>query len=362
MTFSVIIPCYNHAHFLEESLSSLIRQSYHDWEAIIVNDGSTDNTEEVAYKWCKIDSRIKFISITNSGLSTARNKGIEFSSGEFIALLDADDKYASNHLELISKSFKTDADIVFTGYTYFSGNTVENHDVNLCTETNFSQIVYHNLVPPVAVAFKRSLLLQSGNFDSSLKSAEDWDLWIRFFKVGAKLGILENSSCYYRISENSMSRQFLTMYDSLKTVSLRAYNYDNRILSEYICNLDDKYLSEESIKRSLMMCLGVAIVQEKYDSASDLFINETNFFGFSYKEADFRLMCSYLNFRYNTSSKDLDWIFSVLRPRFKKFIDDLNLEGVNKEYALNEIFSIHNKIRIKQKCGFLSPLINRISW
>jgi glycosyltransferase involved in cell wall biosynthesis len=362
MKFSVIIPCYNHAHFLNDSLSSLLSQSYSDWEAIIVNDGSTDNTIVVASNWCNLDSRIKLVSISNKGLSTARNKGFEFSSGDFIALLDSDDKYASNHLELISKLFKEDADLVFTGYTYFSDNAVVNHNVNLSAEFNFSQILNHNIVPPVAVAFKRTLLLQSGYFDSSLKSAEDWDLWIRFFKIGAKLSILEKSSCYYRISENSMSRQFLSMYDALKTVSLRAYNYDSRIFSEYTFNFDYKNLLEESIKRSLMMCVGVAIFQEKYDIAYDLFIKESIYFGFSYKETDFRLMCSYLNFRYNTSSKDLDWVFGVIRPRFKKFIDILNLKGIDKEHALSEIFAIHNKIRFKKSFGFLSPLINQISW
>ena len=362
MKFSVIIPCYNHAHFLDDSLSSLISQSYTDWEAIIVNDGSTDNTVEVANKWCKIDPRIKLITISNSGLSSARNKGVEFSTGEFIPLLDADDKYESNHLESILKSFQDNADLVFTGYTYFTAKNPILHVVCLNKETNFNLILHRNIVPPVAVAFKKSLLLLSGVFDSSLKCAEDWDLWIRFYKIGAKLCVVEKATAFYRISLDSMSRQFITMYDAMKTVSLRAYKYDSRILTDYTCNQDDKNLSKETIKRSLMMCLGVAIVQEKYEAASYLFINETNYFGFSYKESDFRFMCSYLNFRYSTTSKDLEWVFGVLRPRFKKFLDELNLEGVNKKDALNDIFSIHNKIRIKQKWGFLSPLINRISW
>ena len=362
MKFSVIIPCYNQAHILDDSLSSLLSQSFTDWEAIIVNDGSIDNTVEIANKWCNVDPRIKLITISNCGLSSARNKGVEFSTGEFIALLDADDKYESNHLESILKSFKDNADLVFTGYTYFTAKDPILHVVSLNKETNFNLILHRNIVPPVAVAFKKSLLLLTGGFDSSLKSAEDWDLWIRFYKIGAKLGVVEKVTAFYRISLDSMSRQFITMYDALKTVSLRAYKYDSRILKEYTYNQDDQNLSEETIKRSLMMCLGVAIVQDKYDAAIYLFINETNYFGFSYKDSDFRFMCSYLNFRYSTSSKDLDWIFGVLRPRFKKFIDELNLEGVNKKDALNEIFSIHNKIRIKQKWGFLSPLINHIQW
>jgi hypothetical protein len=151
------------------------------------------------------------------------------------------------------------------------------------------------------------------------------------------------------------------MYNALKTVSLRVYKFDSRISSQYIYNTEDIKLSEQSIKRSLLMCLGVGIVQEKYDSAADLFKIENDIFGFKYIPSDFRFMCSYLNFRYYNSKKDMDWVFYVLKPRFQKFLNKINLEGINKKEALNEIFAIHNKIRNKQKWGFLSPLVNRLS-
>lgn len=365
MTFSIIIPCYNQAHFLDESVSNLIDQTYQNWEAIIVNDGSTDNTIEIASGWVSRDSRIKLVShTTNYGLAHARNTGINLANGEFIAFLDCDDKFSPLHLDLFYSEFKNEFDIVFSSYCYFSKYGTILHTVKIDKKIRFDKILSGNIVPPVAVIFRRSTLNLTGLLDISLTSTgtEDWDLWIRFYKIGAKLGVVNNATAFYRISFDSMSRQFITMYDALKTVSLRAYKYDSRILTEYTYNQDDKNLSEETIKRSLMMCLGVAIVQEKYDVATYLFISETKYFGFSYKESDFRFMCSYLNFRYSTTSKDLEWVFGVLRPRFKKFIDELNLEGVNKKDALNYIFSIHNRIRIKQKWGFLSPLINRILW
>lgn len=348
---------------MDEAVSSLVAQTYSNWEAIIINDCSTDNTNEIASAWVSRDFRIKLIShIANFGLAHARNTGINYANGDFIAFLDSDDKFSPLHLELFYSEFNNGFDIVFSSYSYFSKNDTILHTVKIDKKLTFDKILSGNIVPPVAVIFRHSLLSLTGLLDISLTSTgtEDWDLWIRFHKIGTKLGIVEKATAFYRISLDSMSRQFITMYDALKTVSLRACKYDSRIFSEHKYTQEDYNLSVESIKRSLMMCLGVAIVQEKYDSARDLFINETNYFGFSYKESDFRFMCSYLNFRYNTSSKDLDWVFGVLRPRFKKFIDELNLEGVNKKDALNEIFSIHKKIRIKQKWGFLSPLINRI--
>ena len=364
MIYSVIIPCYNQGHFLNYSLESLINQSYTNWEAIIINDGSTDNTNEIVCAWVSLDSRIKLISLTtNNGLANARNVGIKHAKGDFISFLDSDDKFSPLHLELFYNEFKNGFDIVFSSYSYFSINDTILHTVKIDKKISFDKILSGNIVPPVAVIFRRSLLNFTGLLDVTLTSTgtEDWDLWIRFYKISAKLGVVENATALYRISLDSMSRQFITMYDALKTVSLRAYKFDSRIPLEYINNKNHKNSSQESIKRFLMMCLGVAVVQEKYDSAHDLFINETRHFGFSYKESDFGFMCSYLNFRYNTSPKDLEWVFGHLRPRFKKFIDELNLEGVNKKDALNVIFSIHSKIRVKQKWGFLAPLINRIS-
>ena len=160
MLFSVIIPCYNQAHFLNDALSSLVAQNYTNWEAIIVNDGSIDNTFEVSDAWCKKDSRIKYISTSNNGLSAARNTGIDFSDGEYISLLDADDKYAVTHLESMSKILNEGFDIVFSGYSYFSDELLNCHTVNLNKELEFKLILQGNIVPPVSVAFKNQFCMK----------------------------------------------------------------------------------------------------------------------------------------------------------------------------------------------------------
>jgi glycosyltransferase involved in cell wall biosynthesis len=361
MFFSVIIPCYNHAQYLDETLSSLVGQTYADWEAIIVNDGSEDNTVEVADSWCKKDIRIKLISTANNGLSSARNTGIEFSTGEYIALLDADDKYEFNHLDSLLNVFQAGPDIVFTGYRYFSDCTSIKHSVRLNKSMNFKDILDGNIVPPVAVSFKRSIFNLSGGFDTSLKSAEDWDLWIRCYKIGCCLGISENTSTFYRISPNSMSRQFLTMYEALKKVSLQAYDFDSRISIEYLLNKSISNSNFDSIKKNLLLCLGVAILQNKNLIAVDLFRREMKMFKLTFKNTDFKYLCSYLSFRYNISKEDLNWVFVNLHPQFLAFFQELSLPGLDVNDTMKEVFSVHNKIRNKQKWGFLSPLVNRIS-
>ena len=93
---SVIVPCYNQAQYLDECLQSVLDQSYQNWECIIVNDGSSDDTEEIANKWSKNDERIKYIYKENEGLSSARNLGVKISLGEFIYFIDSDDSLNGN--------------------------------------------------------------------------------------------------------------------------------------------------------------------------------------------------------------------------------------------------------------------------
>ena len=97
---SVVIPAYNAEQFLDETLESVLSQTYENWECIIVNDGSTDSTESVAKKWCEKDSRFRLTDKENGGPSSARNWGIKESKAEYIAFLDADDLYMPNFLEV----------------------------------------------------------------------------------------------------------------------------------------------------------------------------------------------------------------------------------------------------------------------
>jgi glycosyltransferase involved in cell wall biosynthesis len=361
LSFTVVIPCFNQAHFLNDSISSLIQQTFQDWEAVVVNDGSADNTNYIADLWCKKDSRIKLISTSNMGLSAARNTGIQFSTREYIALLDADDKFAPSHLDSMLDAFKKDVDIVFCGYTYFSRGKDQLHVVTLDEKLNFDQILHKNLVPPISVAFKRSSLELCGFFDTTLKSAEDWDLWIRFYKSGAQLGINQHSTTFYRISENSMSRQYSTMYEELKKVAIRAIEKDLRISPNFALNIEIKCTDLTSVKKSLLMCLGVAVSQNRISEAIDLFKKEKQLFNFEFIGSDFKLMCSYLSFRYNVSRNDIKYAFEVLYPRFSQFLTGLDFSDSDQKAILSEIFSVHTKLQIRYKWGFLSPFINRFN-
>ena len=105
---SIIIPCYNQAKYLSETLDSVLNQTYQDWECIIINDGSSDNTEDIAKKYCANDSRFFYIYQDNQGVVAARNNAISQSHGKYILPLDGDDIIHKRYLEVAVKVIERD--------------------------------------------------------------------------------------------------------------------------------------------------------------------------------------------------------------------------------------------------------------
>src|SRR6476660_4851457 len=119
---SVIVPCYNHAQYLSKALESVLVQTYNNWECIIINDGSTDNTKEVVADFCERDTRFRYLYQQNKGLANARNTGLKLSTGEYIQLLDADDAILKTKFEKQIALMESDsADICICDYRNING-------------------------------------------------------------------------------------------------------------------------------------------------------------------------------------------------------------------------------------------------
>lgn len=219
---SVIIPAYNYAHFLPQAINSIVQQTYTNWECIIVDDGSTDDTRKVAEQFADADNRIKYYYQTNAGLSASRNKGIELAKGELIQLLDADDllhpEKFSKQLDVFTKNEK--ADIVYSDYKWFKdqiqsawiapgyyseikGDAVKAFLKNW--EKGFS-------IPIHSYLFKRSCFTKWGVFDQALPTHEDLDLQLRFSLKGAKYVYSEGVMAYYRVHQTSMAKDLTLMH------------------------------------------------------------------------------------------------------------------------------------------------------
>lgn len=199
---SVIVPCYNQSHFLDEALTSVYNQTTKDWECIIVDDGSNDQTKVVAKRWCDKDSRFLYVYQENAGLSAARNKGINNAKGIYVLPLDADDKISESYIALALNAFKKNENVkvVYANAEKF-GAVSGKWNLKEFSLINLSR---NNMIFCSAF-FKKSDWERVGGFDvNMLYGWEDWEFWIALLKNGGEVVKLKNTCFFYRIKENSM--------------------------------------------------------------------------------------------------------------------------------------------------------------
>jgi len=343
--FSIIIPCYNQAHFLPDCIESLLKQTHSNWEAIIVNDGSADKTSEVAITYCIKDNRIRLIEKENGGLSSARNKGIENANGDRFIFLDSDDFLYEKCLENIASIIQTVDDncLIRCGYSYITEDKQKIlSNVNIYPKKSlYPEILEGNLGPCHSICISKKLVESIGFFDESLKSVEDWDFWMRAVKAGCTIKVISNPLVYYRYSKNSMSRDSFVMYESLKTVISRGPKKDKRILVASILNQDYEFDTTRVLEKVLLRSIGVGVMQGKIQESLDFLRSESKKEMNQFHSKDFELMCSYLSFRYWYSKSDIDEVFEKYYPHFDHFFDVAGYSKRFKTKALYYIFKRH---------------------
>lgn len=199
---SVVVPCFKQAQYLPEALNSILEQSYTNWECIIVDDGSPDETAIVASKFCKSDPRFKYLKKENGGLSSARNAGIKTASGSLLLPLDADDKIHPDYIKLAVDAFikNPDLDVVYCKAYFFGEKTGE----WLLEPYSYEKLLHNNMIFCSAV-FKKQKFANTSGYNENLKNGfEDWDLWIRMLKPVSQIVQLTETLFYYRIKKESM--------------------------------------------------------------------------------------------------------------------------------------------------------------
>ena len=209
-TFSVIIPCYNAASTIQRTLFALTQQTFDDFEAIIINDGSEDLGPQIVKKFTSDDPRFKLINFTqNQGLSNARNIGLDYSSGKYICFLDSDDWWPSNKLEVFKKHFNKGYDFLFSDYTRVYENTKKEIYVKVKKEIKYEDLLMFNPIP-LSTAALNSEKLGMIKF-KDIKLSEDWVFWLDLFKNKIRpLGINKNLM-FYNVNSNSLSSNKLKM-------------------------------------------------------------------------------------------------------------------------------------------------------
>ena len=225
---SVIIPAYNSMNYLPETMASLFAQTFDDFEAIIVNDGSDDDIETWVAQNLK-DRRVKLVSQDNQGAPVARNTGIANAKGEYIAFLDADDLWEATKLEKQVQILDQNPEVglVYTWVTYIneqgtsSGRIVKNQvegDV-------WVRIVQRNIIDCGSVPLVRHQCLETlGAFDPSLSSGQDWDLWIRIAS-DYQFAAIKEPLVYYRQHQNNKSKNYHKKIQNFQRIIEKAFQH-----------------------------------------------------------------------------------------------------------------------------------------
>lgn len=248
MKFSVIIPVYNVEAYLQACLDSVLNQTFEDWEAICVNDGSTDNSAAILEEYGHKDGRFKIVSQSNGGLSAARNMGLKAAAGEYVLFLDSDDWLESNALKIISQSLNEEDMLCFSGRRFFEKENRYHEADQLKAWSYATGMDYYNenalavrdfaFVCVVLRAYKREFLLSHELWFKVGIFHED-NLFMPFACYYAKEVKVINDCLYdYRVRANSITttgnvkrlRDLLGTANSLAAFFLPKQGFDKTVV------------------------------------------------------------------------------------------------------------------------------------
>ncbi len=214
--FSVIVPTYNQAEFLPVALDSILSQTYDNWEAIVVNDGSTDQTVEVMNGYAKKDARIRIIHKTNGGVASALNEGIKTARGEWICWLSSDDMFEPEKLEVHLQAIKENPDIRFFHTNYFLFD--EERSVKCALKSDPGEFIppvelqvlhyfERNYTNGISVAIHREVFDQVGCFNEKYRYGQDFDMWLRI-NARYRALFIDQKTCVTRWHRKQGMRSF----------------------------------------------------------------------------------------------------------------------------------------------------------
>lgn len=221
-TVGIVIPAYNAERFLHQALGSVLAQRFPDWEVIVVDDGSTDGTRDLAEGYAARDPRIRVLSGPNVGLPAARNRGIAKLSTAFIAFLDADDIWLPEILDrLVGAARRHEVALVACHTSTFKNDPALRKEIPvggpawnavLSAETLTRELQKICFFMPSGVMVERSLLQAVGGFDETLVAVEDWDLWLRLAEHGASAYIFSEPLYLRRHHDSNHSSNLDLMF------------------------------------------------------------------------------------------------------------------------------------------------------
>ena len=208
---SIVMPAYNAAKFIRSAIASVQAQSYSNWELLVIDDGSKDETIEIVKELAKDDARIRLLqNEKNMGVAKTRNRGIELARGEYIALLDSDDLwYAEKLAKQLALAGLTGAEIVYCSYAMIGENDEEKHAPFIVPEkTNYKKMLVSSVIS-CSTVLMRAEMAKKYHFDETYYH-EDYVLWMQMMKDGRSAYGCTDVLGAYRIRESSRSSDKLS--------------------------------------------------------------------------------------------------------------------------------------------------------
>jgi len=267
---SIILPTYNRAHIIEKAIQSVLNQTYQDFEIIIIDDGSKDDTKKIIRGFQEKDNRIKYIRFEeNKGAAAARNAGIKMSKGEYITFQDSDDEWVIDKLEKQMKIIETSSEniVVYCGFwridgdekTYIPDIKISNREGNIHKE-----LLKRNFIGTPSILLLKKNLEKIGMFDENLSRLQDWDLVIRLSRYYNFILIDEPLYISYLLSD-SISANDETFIPSIRIILFKYldkinkdFKKNRKTWSIKLNSIAKYYLDNNDIKKARQLyCLAI---------------------------------------------------------------------------------------------------------
>jgi glycosyltransferase involved in cell wall biosynthesis len=281
-TVTIIMPAHNSSQYLPESIESVLAQTFQNFELLVIDDGSIDNTVEIVRSYIKQDSRVKLISQTNQGVSATRNRGIYLSVSEYVAFIDADDKWFPEKLSSHLESFKSDSNlgISFARVEFISpeGKATGIATARL-TKLKPQHFLYENPTITVSNLVIRQKVFQDiGCFDTSMNYAEDLDLLLRVITSNKwKIEGLNRVLMAYRTTTSGLSSNLYCMEEGWETLAAKAKEYAPDLIDEHYLrarSIHLRYLARRALRLRFPSKVGVDFMTRGLMSDSQMIFKE----------------------------------------------------------------------------------------
>ncbi|MCF8408708.1 MAG: glycosyltransferase [Crocinitomicaceae bacterium] len=247
--FSIIIPAYNREHLIEDTIRSVINQTYTNWECVVVDDGSTDNTKNVILSLSENDNRIKYIYQKNAERSAARNNGVKNALGEYICFLDSDDFYTNDHLSNLFEKINSNIAPCLLVTSFVKTINGKDYSVKIDSLESFESktkyIFFSGIIPSRVCGNK--LIFQKYQFDEDITIVEDSILWSRILREFPIIELQETTVKYVLHDSNSINLNSKTAWKKLAGLYKMSNRYKN-IWKDLSFNDRSKIISDAQFK------------------------------------------------------------------------------------------------------------------